>query len=194
VAIHLSGLPGEPSLSEGGRAAHFPRLALLRVGFTEPAGSPPSLVRSYRTLSPLPVRARRPAIGGFLSVALSCGSPRLAVSQHPALWSPDLPRHDPDVRPVPRPPGRLTVTSSLPFPSPAPAHPSVGWPPTVARQPVCPSMHSCAGRARREVPGRRWSYRPLDRCATSRSLAIPRPGMVVARRLRACQPHGRPRR
>jgi hypothetical protein len=25
-------------------------------------------------------------------VALSCGSPRLAASQHPALWSPDLPR------------------------------------------------------------------------------------------------------
>jgi exodeoxyribonuclease VII large subunit len=68
------------------------------------------LVRSYRTVSPLPVRARRPAIGGFLSVALSCGSPRLAVSQHPALWSPDLPRHDPAERSVPRPPGRLTVT------------------------------------------------------------------------------------
>jgi hypothetical protein len=95
VAIHLSGLPGEPSLSGGGRAAHFPRLALLRVGFTEPPRSPSVLVRSYRTLSPLPVRASRPAIGGFLSVALSCGSPRLAVSQHPALWSPDLPRHDP---------------------------------------------------------------------------------------------------
>ena len=110
VAIHLSGLPGEPSLSGGGRAAHFPRLALLRVGFTEPPRSPSALVRSYRTVSPLPVRARRPAIGGFLSVALSCGSPRLAVSQHPALWSPDLPRHDPAVRPVPRPPGRLTVT------------------------------------------------------------------------------------
>jgi hypothetical protein len=106
VAIHLSGLPGERPFSGTGRAARLPRLALLRVGFTEPAGSPPSLVRSYRTLSPLPVRARRPAIGGFLSVALSCGSPRLAVSQHPALWSPDLPRHVP----VPRPPGRLTVT------------------------------------------------------------------------------------
>ena len=36
-----------------------------------------------------------PAIGGLFSVALSCGSPRLAVSQHPALWSPDLPRHGP---------------------------------------------------------------------------------------------------
>ena len=93
VAIHLSGLPGERPLSRAGRAARLPRLALLRVGFTEPAESPPPLVRSYRTLSPLPVRARRPAIGGFLSVALSCGSPRLAVSQHPALRSPDLPRY-----------------------------------------------------------------------------------------------------
>ncbi len=35
------------------------------------------------------------AIGGLFSVALSCRSPRLAVSQHPALWSPDLPRPDP---------------------------------------------------------------------------------------------------
>ena len=30
-------------------------------------------------------------VGGLLSVALSIGSPRLAVSQHPALWSPDFP-------------------------------------------------------------------------------------------------------
>jgi len=32
-----------------------PRLALLRVGFTEPTGSPRPLVRSCRTVSPLPV-------------------------------------------------------------------------------------------------------------------------------------------
>jgi hypothetical protein len=43
-------------------------------------------VRSYRTFSPLPAGA-----GGLFSVALSCGSPRLAVSQHPALWSSDFP-------------------------------------------------------------------------------------------------------
>ena len=36
--------------------------------------------------------AGRPAIGGLFSVALSCGSPRLGVTQHPALWSPDVPR------------------------------------------------------------------------------------------------------
>ena len=32
------------------------------------------------------------AIGGLFSVALSCGSPRLGVTQRPALWSPDVPR------------------------------------------------------------------------------------------------------
>src|ERR1700730_5090422 len=36
--------------------------------------------------------AGKPAIGGLFSVALSCGSPRLGVTQHPALWSPDVPR------------------------------------------------------------------------------------------------------
>src|SRR5689334_16588074 len=54
-------------------------------------------VRSYRTVSPLPrsgeVSERRQApltvhtvaFGGLFSVALSCGSPRPAVSRHPAL-------------------------------------------------------------------------------------------------------------
>ncbi len=37
-------------------------------------------------------RLARPAIGGLFSVALSCGSPRLGVTQHLALWSPDVPR------------------------------------------------------------------------------------------------------
>src|ERR1700678_1847020 len=105
VTIHLSGLPGDAPPSRSGRATRLPRLALLRVGFTEPIGSPRSLVRSYRTVSPLPVRARRPTIGGLLSVALSCESPRLAVSQHPALRSPDLPHHGPAMRPELRSPG-----------------------------------------------------------------------------------------
>ena len=33
-----------------------PCLTLLQVGFTEPSGSPRTLVRSYRTVAPLPVR------------------------------------------------------------------------------------------------------------------------------------------
>jgi len=72
VVIHLSGLPGDCP-RRGGRAAHVPRSALLRVGFTEPIESPRPLVRSYRTVSPLPVRAgarhRRSAFcGTFLRV------------------------------------------------------------------------------------------------------------------------------
>ncbi len=62
---------------------------LLRAGFTEPPRSPGVLVRSYRTVSPLPRRRGR---GGLFSVALSRGSPRVAVSNRPALWSPDFPR------------------------------------------------------------------------------------------------------
>src|SRR4029077_12800556 len=74
-----------------GRAAR-PCSALLRVGFAEPPGSPRALVRSYRTVAPLPVRTKRSVIGGLFSVALSCESPRLGVTQHLALWSPDVPR------------------------------------------------------------------------------------------------------
>jgi hypothetical protein len=33
-----------------------------------------------------------PVIGGLLSVALSVGSPRLGVTQQPALWSSDFPQ------------------------------------------------------------------------------------------------------
>jgi hypothetical protein len=64
-------------------------LTLLRVGFTEPSRSPGMLVVSYTTVSPLPRPGGR---GGLFSVALSRGSPRVAVSNHPALRSPDFPR------------------------------------------------------------------------------------------------------
>ncbi len=46
-------------------------------------------VRSYRTLSPLPVL--QAAIGGLLSAALVVGLRRPGVTWHPALWSPDFP-------------------------------------------------------------------------------------------------------
>ena len=51
-------------------------------------------VRSYRTVSPLPAPMQNISAGGLFSVALSFESPRLAVSQHPALRSPDFPRRD----------------------------------------------------------------------------------------------------
>jgi hypothetical protein len=59
----------------------------------------------------IPLQVGPVAIGGLLSVALSCGSPRLGVTQHPALWSPDVPRtdHHPEERVRTRPPGRLAT-------------------------------------------------------------------------------------
>jgi len=70
--------------------AVFSYLVLLLMGFTEPRISRPALVRSYRTVSPLPAPRERD-VGGLLSVALSVGLPRLAVNQHGALWSSDFP-------------------------------------------------------------------------------------------------------
>lgn len=55
---------------------------------SEPVSRP--LVRSYRTVAPLP-----PAGGGIFSVALALGSPPLGVTQHPALRSSDFPREPP---------------------------------------------------------------------------------------------------
>src|SRR3954470_14288795 len=98
---------GEPA----GRAAHPLCLALLRVGFAKPYRSPCTLVRSYRTVAPLPVTSelvhRR-----SLSVALSVRSPRPGSRQHSALWSPDFPRHG-HRSAMPRSPGRLTVGNSV---------------------------------------------------------------------------------
>jgi hypothetical protein len=59
AAIHLgrrlpAGSSGLPGGLTGGSPS--PCSALLRMGFTEPPGSPRVLVRSYRTVSPLPVR------------------------------------------------------------------------------------------------------------------------------------------
>ncbi len=98
TAIHLrrtlphasSGLPG----SSGGPPSNAPCLTLLQVGFTEPSQSPGPLVVSYTTVSPLPRRSRpRPERnGGLFSVALSRGSPRVGVTHHLALRSPDVPR------------------------------------------------------------------------------------------------------
>ena len=82
-------LPAASSSQPGstdGQSLQLPYLALLLVGFTEHPASPPGLVSSYLTLSPLPVMT-----GGLLSVALSLGSPPLDVIQHHALWSPDFP-------------------------------------------------------------------------------------------------------
>ena len=67
-------------------------------------------MRSYRTLSPLPVP--RGAIGGLLSVALSVASRRPGVTRHPALRSSDFPPSGeplgtPGGDPSARPPGTI---------------------------------------------------------------------------------------
>ncbi len=89
VANGLQRLPGS---SGGGTPDPFgplpPRLAPGGVYHAIPVTGDP--VRSYRTLSPLPVGAEA-WTGGLLSVALSFESPRLDVIQHPALWSSDFP-------------------------------------------------------------------------------------------------------
>ena len=92
-------------------------LVLHRTGFTKLFRSPGKLVRSYRTVSPLPRDSpnRHPSHfdgcqtidespGGLLSAALSFTSPRLHVMERPALWCSDFP---PDVT-IQRPPGLLS--------------------------------------------------------------------------------------
>jgi hypothetical protein len=61
--------PGWPSISAaypgvalaGGRVTRAPCSALLPAGLIEPSGSPRTLVRSYRTVSPLPVAGGHPS-------------------------------------------------------------------------------------------------------------------------------------
>jgi hypothetical protein len=114
VAIHLCGLPeGGVALRRRRAGNPFLCLALLRVGFAEPPESPRALVRSCRTVSPLPVPVARPSAVCFLwhfpsghpdwplASTLPCGVPTFL---------------DP-VDAGPRPPGRLTALI-LPQPPP----------------------------------------------------------------------------
>ena len=80
-------------------------LVLLRVGFTIAAPVTSRAVRSYRTISPLPVAE---ATGGMLSVALSVGSRPPGVTWHLARWSPDFPPS----RQGERSPGRLGIQTT----------------------------------------------------------------------------------
>ena len=68
-----------------------PYLVLLRVEFTLLRTVTSRPVRSYRTLSALPVKSRKITIGGLLSAALVVGLRRPGVTWHPAQWSPDFP-------------------------------------------------------------------------------------------------------
>ena len=116
-----------------GRAVR-PRSALLRVGVAEPPGSPPTLVRSYRTVSPLPVRrpgATRPSAVCSL-LPFPSGRPDLALASTlpcgvptflDAATAPDGPRSRGHPADSPAPPvshSRSGCGSSGP-PGPAPA-------------------------------------------------------------------------
>ena len=69
-------------------------------------------MRSCRTFSPLP-SPEPPGAGGMFSVALSSGSPRLAVGQHLALWSSDFPPAPALAEGRQRSPGCLRKPSSV---------------------------------------------------------------------------------
>jgi hypothetical protein len=115
VTIHLRGLPGDCPLSRAGGPPISHAWPCSGWGLPSRPGRPGRWCALTAPFHPH-LCGPEPAIGGLFSVALSCGSPRLAVSQHPALWSPDFPRPGPvpKQRPGPRPPGRLTVPSSVP--------------------------------------------------------------------------------
>ena len=90
-----TGCPTSLATYPGTRTGHpqmLPYLVLHQVGFAELPRSLEELVRSYRTVSPLPgIGLNSPVPGGILSVALSFASPRLHVMKHPALWCSDFP-------------------------------------------------------------------------------------------------------
>ena len=83
VATHLKRPTREPC------GPHEVPLFGLAPGGVYPAtGVTTGAVRSYRTISPLPVPKD---LGGIFSVALSVGLRPPGVTWHPALWSPDFP-------------------------------------------------------------------------------------------------------
>ena len=89
VTIHLCGLPGttEPKF-EGGQPVAPSDLAPNGVYLADRVAPVAGALLPHRFTLTLTASGE----GGLFSVALSCGFPRLAVSQHPVLRSPDLPQ------------------------------------------------------------------------------------------------------
>jgi hypothetical protein len=115
-SISAGGCPPAPAAYPGVSAdgPSSPCMALLPVGFAEPPGSPRALVRSYRTVSPLPVRGRsgdrsrhRRSVlcGTFLRVA--------PTGCYPAPCPVESGRSSDRCAKAPgtRPPGRLATTT-----------------------------------------------------------------------------------
>ena len=75
-------------------------LALHRMGVASCDGRPPHWCALTAPFHPCLCPASR-AIGGLFSAALSARSPPPESPQHPALWSPDLPRPGPGPKAMP---------------------------------------------------------------------------------------------
>src|SRR5262245_21830776 len=75
-----SGLPGTACRTSPCCRAATSCLALLQVGFTEPAESPRLLVRSYRTVSPLPRGSHRGAVCFLWHYPWPCGRSVLPIT------------------------------------------------------------------------------------------------------------------
>ena len=86
-----------------------------RVGVTQPPESPPTLVRSYRTVSPLPVRSG----DRHRRSALCCPVPSdRSDLAHASTLPCGVPTFlDPGTSPEPRSPERLTGTASVSHPA-----------------------------------------------------------------------------
>jgi len=81
-----------PTRGTCGRAARPSAWPCSGWGLPSRPGHPGRWCALTAPFHPCLCRSGGAAIGGLFSVALSCGSPRLGVTQHPALWSPDVPR------------------------------------------------------------------------------------------------------
>lgn len=173
-AVHPRTRTGRPRTSAQGRVAAPLDLApdgVYRAAqVTLGAGG---LLHHRFTLTGLP---SEDGSGGLLSVALSRGSPRVGVTHHPALWSPDVPRRGCSAPPT-RPPGRLVRRVPHRTRRPARRRCTRGGPGTAGDTPGGPGA---APRARRRggqrcqrssglsSSGVRWPDRPRVRCRSAR--------------------------
>ena len=83
----LPGISSDLPENEAGHSIHSPIRSCTRWGLPSRQVTLP-LVRSYRTVSSLPLRTEAVCFLWHYSLR----SPSLAVSKHPALWSPDFPQ------------------------------------------------------------------------------------------------------
>jgi hypothetical protein len=86
---HRAGHPRSPAQHSGSRRAFWP---CSRWGLPSRPGHPGRWWSLTPPFHPYPGPVDLMGRGGLFSVALSRGSPRVAVSNHPALRSPDFPR------------------------------------------------------------------------------------------------------